>query len=226
MKANELFEKAISELNIDGIMKEQLKNNITSALKDSIDSLFSYNGCAKKAIKEKVEKELVINLDKINFQDYTAIIEKEIKAVIEEDITGEVRKKTREILMTDFKVKPVNDINKIVEKWAEGPNDREREWGDEPLTGEITINKTDDTGNYSKNWSDVMIKNEINSEPYGEVGNFVIELRLYDNRIISIACDNEHETNGLFNKLEKLRMLGVAVIVDEKEKEYFYSDEF
>lgn len=221
MKANELFEKAISELNIDGIMKEQLKNNITSALKDSIDSLFGYNGCAKKAIKEKVEKELVINLDKINFQDYTAIIEKEIKAVMEEDITGEVRKKTREILMTDFKVKPVNDINEIVEKWTK----ELMEWGDEPLSGEITINKTDDTGNYSKNWSDVMITNDIESELYGEVGNFVIELRLYDNRIISIACDDEHETDGLFDKLEKLRMLGVAVIVDEKEKSYSYSND-
>lgn len=224
MNTNELFEKAISELNIDEIMKEQLKSNIASALKDSINSLFNYNGCAKKAVKEKVEKELVINLDEINFQDFTSIIEKEIKAVIEEDITGEVRKKTRGILMTDFKVKPVNNINEIIEKWIKELDVSESECGDDPLSGKIIIDQIDDTGNYSKNWSDITIINEVYSDASEDVDDFVIELRLYDNRIISIACDNKHETNGLFDKLEKLQMLGVAVIIDKNEDSFEYSN--
>lgn len=110
----EVFE---SKLN-DGTIEKVIENEISKCVAKSIESLFGYNGEAKKVIDEKLSSTIVPMIESHDFNNYLVKLD-----TVLTDLVNEISLKDNRIILDNFKELMTEDvadikISDMFEKWC------------------------------------------------------------------------------------------------------------
>ena len=113
-------ETAMVSLNETGAIEKMIEAQLADTIKSIVnDQLRSYSDFGKK-LKEKIQKELCIDLHKVTFEEYNQTVLNLVEGQLNNVVTGEAQEKLKRDLSELFRKTPKEiTLSQVIEKFME-----------------------------------------------------------------------------------------------------------
>ncbi len=117
---NESISQLIADGTVENIITEKLKKTVDSIVNDCLSSYSDFG----KALKEKITKEMKVNLDNVSFSEYNKTILNLVEGIMNKHTTEQVESNLRKQMIKLFGEPPEEiKFSKLVEMYVEESRD-------------------------------------------------------------------------------------------------------
>ena len=120
MNINDIVLETLKEIDFEKILKENLKKNIETSLKESVEAVYGYSwGKFAGMLKKELEAGLSINLDAVNIPQYNMLVQKAIESEIKNNIENLSKENVKKLVdkFTTGDMKDVYYLSELLEKF-------------------------------------------------------------------------------------------------------------
>ena len=228
MDINNLIKETIKNMDLETIIKDKTEKVIKETIEETISSNFRSYSDFGKELKEKMTKELRINLDEIKFNEYNQVIIDLLKQTLKENSENNLYLKDKvELLikeLTQTEIKHEYKLSEIVELYKQEFNEDAQEdeieemylkvENDSRFWTRIYLNKKEVSFDYEAEVQFSINNETAKIEHLNLEGDIIKGKSIYKNRIF-----------GVDKLLYQIYLVGAKIIIDEKNCDLYYEYE-
>lgn len=110
-----------------GAVQKVIEDQVDKFVKDSISSMLASYGDFSKALKEKMEKELISNLDRLSLEQYNSLILGMVKKKLDDEYVNIARERVENSLKELFQKPNITKFSQLIEMFKKDWEDDARE---------------------------------------------------------------------------------------------------